>query len=96
MVRLPYAVKDMFKNWLEENYPHKMDKVLERIRSMRGGKLNQYEFGKRFKGEGIWADSIRMLFEMSLSNNGLKSTMQAINVDYFRKPNAPPEQLELF
>ena len=58
VVRLPYAVKDLFEQWLDHHAPGKKDKVLNRIRAMRDGKLNNADFGSRMSGEGIFADQI--------------------------------------
>src|SRR5438094_817178 len=50
-LRLPYAVKNLFVRWLEEHLPARKEKVLTQIRAMRGGKLNESQFGKRMQGE---------------------------------------------
>jgi DNA repair photolyase len=57
-LRLPYAVAPLFEEWLTRHLPEKKDKVLSRIRSIRGGKLNDSRFGKRMRGEGIFAEQI--------------------------------------
>lgn len=62
MVRLPYAVKDLFTSWLSENYPEKKNKILHRIQEMRQGKLNSAQFGARMVGEGPYAAHIGQMF----------------------------------
>jgi len=52
LLRLPWEVKDLFKDWLERNYPLKAKHVMARIRDMRGGRENDPQFGSRMKGEG--------------------------------------------
>ena len=65
MLRLPYAVSDLFQTWLEQHFPEKKNKILNRIRSMRKGKLNSPEFYERMKGEGIFAEQVKMLFQVA-------------------------------
>jgi DNA repair photolyase len=70
-VRLPHAVGPLFAAWLERHYPERKDKVLGRIRSMRGGELNDPQFGSRMKGEGIFARHIAQLFAISCRRAGM-------------------------
>jgi DNA repair photolyase len=55
VLRLPYAVAPLFEDWLGRHFPDGKEKVLNRIRALRGGKLNNAEFGSRMKGDGIFA-----------------------------------------
>jgi len=55
-LRLPYAVAPLFEQWLAKHLPLKQEKVLNRIRSLRNGKLYDSQFGSRMRGEGIFAD----------------------------------------
>ena len=71
-VRLPHAVRPLFEDWLARHFPDRKEKVLNRIRSMRGGKLNDARFGSRTRGEGIFADQISQLFELSRRRAGLE------------------------
>jgi DNA repair photolyase len=64
-VRLPHTVRPLFEDWLGRHYPERKDKVLNRIRSMRGGELNDPRFGSRMRGEGLIADHIAQLFSIS-------------------------------
>ena len=70
-VRLPYAVRPIFENWLERHYPERKEKVLNRIRSMRGGDLNDARFGSRMRGEGHIARHIAQLFSISCRRAGI-------------------------
>ena len=63
-VRLPYAVRPLFEDWLARHFPERKDKVLNRIRSMRGGELNDARFGSRMRGEGLFARHIAQLFSI--------------------------------
>jgi DNA repair photolyase len=72
IVRLPWAIAPMFEHWLEEHFPERKEKVLSRIRSMRGGeRLNDSRFGARMKGEGIFAEQVRSLFAVACRRAGL-------------------------
>src|SRR5215203_4074991 len=70
-VRLPYAVRPIFEDWLERHYPERKEKVLNRIRSMRGGELNDARFGSRMRGEGLFARHIAQLFSISCRRAGI-------------------------
>ncbi len=61
-LRLPYVVKELFETWLETNFPERKEKVLHRIRKMRGGKLNDPNFGSRMRDEGEYANQLAVLF----------------------------------
>jgi DNA repair photolyase len=93
-LRLPYAVAPLFEQWLEEHLPTKKDKVLNRVRSMRGGQLNESQFGKRMRGEGIFAEQIASLFKLACRQAGLANQAPALSTDAFRRPSGP--QLTLF
>lgn len=94
MVRLPYGVKDVFSAWLEENMPDARDRVLGRIRAMRGGKLNDSNFGIRMQGQGVFAEQIHQLFAVSLHREGFADRMPSLSIAAFRNPAG--EQLEMF
>ncbi len=93
-LRLPYGVAPLFEQWLEEHVPTKKDKVLNRVRSMRGGQLNESQFGKRMRGEGIFAEQVASLFKLACRKAGLANTSPALSTDAFRRPTGP--QLTLF
>jgi DNA repair photolyase len=95
VVRLPFAVKDIFASWLEEHFPQRAEKVLGRIRSMQGETLSHGEFGKRLRGEGIWAEQIRALFQVSKKRNGLDQPRPPLNTKAFRRPSDPSGQMDL-
>ncbi len=70
-VRLPYTVEPLFEEWLERHFPDRKAKVLNRIRSMRGGELNDPRFGSRMRGEGLFADHIAQMFSISCRRAGI-------------------------
>ncbi len=94
VVRLPYAVAPLFEHWLETHFPDQKEKVLNRVRAMRGGKLNDSRWGSRMRGEGIFADQIRQLFEVACRKAGIRKGDMSLSTAAFRRPNNP--QLPLF
>ena len=94
LLRLPYAVKDLFINWLNYEFPLKANKIINRIKDIRGGKLNNSEFGKRFSGEGEFAETIKRLFSLSCKKYGFNRRDYRLSVEGFRKK--ANEQLEMF
>ena len=94
ILRLPYAVKDIFRSWLETHFPDRVEKVLNRVRDLRGGKLNVSTFGERFRGAGFFADEIARLFEVSARRTGLNRDRIHLSTAAFRRPG--PAQMELF
>src|SRR5262249_53333460 len=58
IVRLPWAVAPLFEHWLDEHFPDRKEKVLGRIRDMRGNRLNNSKWHTRMTGEGIFAAQI--------------------------------------
>jgi DNA repair photolyase len=93
-VRLPFAVKDLFEAWLERHVPDRKEKILNRIRSMRDGKLNDSNFGSRMRGEGVFAEHIHAMFEMGCKRAGLRDVRIEFDTERFRRPGGA--QLSLF
>jgi DNA repair photolyase len=92
IVRLPWAIAPLFEHWLDEHFPEKKQKVLERIRHIRGGtKLNDARWGTRTKGEGIFAEQIRSLFEVACRRAGIGARPH-LSIAAFRRAH---EQMEL-
>ncbi len=94
VLRLPHAVAPLFEKWLKDHFPDKADKVLGRIRAVRDGHLNDPRFGKRMRGEGIFADNFHALFTVAARKAGLATAAPELSVAAFRRPGA--EQLSLF
>jgi DNA repair photolyase len=94
VLRLPHAVKEIFQQWLADHAPGKSTRVLDRIRQMRGGALNVSEWGTRLKGEGIFADQLRELFNVTARRAGLNEDRTELSTAHFRRPG--PQQLDLF
>jgi DNA repair photolyase len=93
-VRLPWAVAPLFENWLTRHFPDRKEKVLNRIREMRGGKLNDPNFGSRMRGQGIHAEQIGRVFDIACRRAGLPKRNVELSTASFRVPAGP--QLTLF
>lgn len=94
ILRLPFKVKDQFETWLEQHFPDRREKVLNRIKAMRNGKLNNTEFGERMKGEGEFYKHIRTTFEIRAKRLGLNRKSMQLSTNHFVKTHG--EQLGLF
>ncbi len=94
-LRLPFAVKSLFEEWLDQHYPDRKDKVLNRIRAIRGGKLNDPNFKTRMRGEGIFADEMAKLFQLACRKAGISKRWPELTTKHFRRPPTTP-QLSLF
>jgi hypothetical protein len=78
--------KTPIPEWLELNFPDRTDKVLGRIRAIRGGKLNDPRFGSRMRGEGIFADQISQMFHVACRKVGLPEEGLDLSTTAFRRP----------
>lgn len=92
-LRLPFGVKDVFGEWLERHFPDRQANVLNRIRSLRGGKLNQADFGARMRGQGIWAKQLQQMFEVATRRHGLNRRETELTTRHFRRPGGTQMQL---
>jgi DNA repair photolyase len=93
-LRLPLGVAALFEQWLETHFPERKDKVLNRIRSMRGGRLDDPRFGMRMRGEGPYAEQLRSLFHIHRRRLGFQP-LAPLSTAAFRRP-ATGGQLGLF
>ncbi len=94
VLRLPFSVKDIFLEWLDRNEPLKKERVLSRVRELRGGKLYNATFGERMRGEGLFAEQIKQLFSVAARRAGLNRSEIKLSTAHFRRPGG--EQLNLF
>jgi DNA repair photolyase len=93
-LRLPFAVKELFEQWLDRNYPDKKAKILNRVREIRGGKLNDPNFKSRMSGEGIYAEQMAELFQLARKKSGITARWPKLSTDHFCRPGV--DQLNLF
>ncbi|MGZ8418385.1 MAG: PA0069 family radical SAM protein [Allosphingosinicella sp.] len=92
-VRLPYEVAPLFRAWLEEHFPDLADKVMNIIRSMRGGKDNDPNWFSRMRGSGPWAELLRVRFELAAKKHGLNRDKRKLRCDLFEPPQGPQLRL---
>src|SRR5213594_78206 len=71
IVRLPWAVAPLFEHWLEEHFPDRKEKVLGRIRHLRGNRLNNSQWHTRMTGEGVFSEQIASLFKVGCRHSGI-------------------------
>ncbi|HSG81558.1 MAG TPA: PA0069 family radical SAM protein [Gemmatimonadota bacterium] len=86
VLRLPHGVKGLFEGWLAQHFPDRKDKVLNRIRSLRDGRLSDARFGKRHRGEGPWAAQLANLFQVTCRRLGLGREGPRLSAAAFRRP----------
>jgi DNA repair photolyase len=94
VLRLPHAVAPLFEQWLARHFPERKDKVLNRIRAVRGGNLYDPSFGKRMSGEGIFAEQIGAMFDVACRKAGMAHRRAELSAESFRRPS--DRQLRLF
>ena len=93
LLRLPHAVKDVFIRWLDDHEPTKKARILDRVRTLRGGKLYDSRWSKRGRGEGLFADQLGQMFDVACRRAGMQTESIQLSTEHFRKPG---EQLTLF
>jgi DNA repair photolyase len=64
LLRLPGSVAPYFEQRLRERLPTKAERILRRLRELRGGKLNNSEFGARMSGQGPYWHMIEQSFRV--------------------------------
>lgn len=95
LMRLPFEVKTLFRDWLQKHYPLKAAHVMSRVQSMRGGRDNDPNFGSRMRGSGELADLLRARFEIACRRFGFTENRRKLDISQFRRPGAEP-QMKLF
>jgi DNA repair photolyase len=85
VVRLNGAIGKIFEDWLRKNFPDRFDKVWNQICDMHGGHVNDSTFGRRMRGEGVFADAIHQLFRASKKKYFAGKKVPAFNLTAFRK-----------
>ena len=95
LLRLPLEVRDVFKEFLEREYPDRAKHVMSVIRSMRGGKDYDATWGTRMKGDGPYAWQIGRRFEIACRRLGLNASRRSLRTDLFKPPVDDSGQLQL-
>jgi DNA repair photolyase len=96
MLRLPGPVREVFEERLREALPLRADRVLARVREVRGGELNDPRFGSRMRGEGPYAEATHALFARTVARLGLHTARaDPAAASTFRRPPRRSPQLSL-
>jgi DNA repair photolyase len=96
LLRLPYEIKDLFREWLEQHYPQRAAHVMSLIRDMRGGRDNDPRFGTRMRGTGPYAELLRNRFHLACRRLNLNASPRAaLNTTLFRPTTTTGGQLSL-
>jgi len=93
-VRLPHEVAPLFRAWLEEHYPDRAAKVMNIVRSLRGGRDNDPNWFTRMQGSGPWAELLKTRFQIASAKHGFSRHKLHLRTDLFRPPEGP--QMRLF
>lgn len=89
VLRLPWEVAPLFKQWLDVHFPGRAERVMNRIREMRGGNDYDASFGTRMKGQGAWAELLKQRFERAARKLGLAGRQHGIlDMSAFAPPAA--------
>lgn len=91
LLRLPWELKDLFRNWLENHFPLKAAHVMSRVQEMRGGSDNDPNFGSRMVGEGIFARLLEQRFIKACARSGLNmhGRREPLDISKFAVPGQP-------
>lgn len=86
VLRLPWEVSPLFQEWLAAHFPERAQRVMNRVREMRGGRDYDADFATRMKGEGTWAALIRQRFDKACARLGFDREAAALRTDLFVPP----------
>lgn len=96
ILRLPYAVKEIFIKWIEKEFPNRYKKIISKINEYREGKLNSSNFGERFRGKGVTVEAIRQLFKLNCKKLDMNLGYPVLRTDLFKIPKNNNVQFDLF
>jgi DNA repair photolyase len=93
LLRMPWELKELFRNWLEQHFPLKAAHVMSRVQDMRGGRDNDPNFGSRMVGQGVFAELLRQRFHKACQrfdlNSGGRREMTRLDASQFAVPGQP-------
>jgi DNA repair photolyase len=96
VLRLPHEVAPLFEGWLADHYPLRAKHVLNAVREMRQGQLNDPCFGSRMRGTGTLAKLLEQRFQRACGRLGLNNERDIrLSTTAFRVPAAAGDQLSL-
>ncbi len=96
LLRLPLEIKDLFREWLTQEFPDRARRVINLLRSMHGGGDYNSAFGQRQRGSGPYADQIAMRFKLARNRLNLDVERLQLRTDLFKRPIVRGQQLPLF
>lgn len=96
MLRLPREVSPLFRQWLAERFPDRAEKIMGRVRELHGGRDYDPQWGRRMRGQGIWADLMSQRFQAAVTRLGLDVHLPPLRCDLFAPPPQTGDQLALF
>lgn len=94
IVRTNGPVEEVFRQWLQANFPDRAAKVVAQIKHAHGGAMNDSSFGRRMKGEGAFAQQVHRLFTVFRNRYFHGRQHPAMDRSRFQRP--PEGQLDLF
>jgi DNA repair photolyase len=89
VLRLPWEVNPLFQQWLQDHFPDRAERVMARVREMRGGRDNDAQFGSRMTGQGVWAKLLAQRFKKASERLGLNRQRVELDLTQFRPPARP-------
>ncbi len=95
LLRLPHELKELFQDWLNQHQPLKAEHIKSRIRDCRGGRDYQAQFGKRMRGEGIFAELLKKRYQLAMKQLDFPGVSE-LNMDLFKQSTPAKAQLDLF
>ncbi len=95
LLRLAKPLDELFATWLADQYPERREHVLNRIRDVRAGSMNDTTFGQRQRGQGVYATQIAALFAAAARKHGLDRPLPPLSAAAFRRPPRAGDQLSL-
>jgi DNA repair photolyase len=96
LLRLPLELKEIFREWLQTEFPDRASRVIHLLQSMHGGRDYVAEFGLRQRGSGPYAEQIGARFRIAARRLGLNRDRQSLRTDLFRPPVLAGQQMQLF
>jgi len=92
VLRLPWEVRPLFEEWLQAHFPDRAERVMNRVREMRGGKDYDADFASRMRGTGVWAELLRQRFYKAADRLGYRYNRYELDTSRFHPPAPPPSR----
>jgi DNA repair photolyase len=97
VLRLPWELKVLFREWLAIHVPQRAEHVMSLVRQMNGGRDYDSDFRSRMRGQGPFAELLRRRFEVACRRHGFfRARSLQLDGTRFAPPRKPSPQGELF